>query len=125
VLILENQGPRGQSKITTSVHAGISSSCRATSLPSTATGSRRCASCWKQRRLYRRPQRAHHHASRRLHHNPRADLARSRQSDGLLWLDGLNIPVVQLFDASFAEGLGADERTGAGVSYTRLWQDRR
>jgi gentisate 1,2-dioxygenase len=58
----------------------------------------------------------------------RGDLARSRQpTDALVfWPDGLDIPIVQLFDASLAEGLCADERTvtqPAGDSHARLWQD--
>jgi gentisate 1,2-dioxygenase len=31
-------------------------------------------------------------------------------SDPIFWLDGLDIPVVQFFDASFAEGLGEDQQ---------------
>jgi hypothetical protein len=49
-----------------------------------------------------------------FHHHPRAD-------------HGLDVPVVQLFGASFAERLGADEQDGhaASGSHGRLWQDRR
>jgi hypothetical protein len=45
--ILENPGMRGQSKITTSLYAGIQLVMPGESLPYTATASRRRASCWR------------------------------------------------------------------------------
>jgi gentisate 1,2-dioxygenase len=43
-------------------------------------------------------------------------------SEPMFWLDGLDIPMVQFFDASFAEGLGEDQQPitrPSGDSYAR------
>ena len=49
VLILENPGLRGQSKVTTSLFAGIQMVVPGDIAPATATANRRCASCSRAR----------------------------------------------------------------------------
>jgi gentisate 1,2-dioxygenase len=51
VLVLENPGLRGQSKVTTSLFAGVQMVILATSRRRTGTASRRCVSCSRPRRL--------------------------------------------------------------------------
>ena len=73
-----------------------------------------------QRRLYRGRWRAHGDAARRFRHHAVLDLARSRprghghearRNEGgepMVWLDGLDIQIVKLLSASFAEPGAAD-----------------
>jgi gentisate 1,2-dioxygenase len=113
VLILENPGLRGQSKVTTSLYAGI------------------------QLVMPGEVARAHRHSQSALRFilegkaaHTSVDGERTRMEPGdfiitpsmtwhdhgnetdqpMFWLDGLDIPLVQFFDASFAEGLAADEQ---------------
>lgn len=113
VLVLENPGMRGQSKATTSLYAGIQLVMPGEVAP------------------------AHRHTQSALRFvleaegghttvgGERTEMAvgdfvttpswewhdHGNESDTpILWLDGLDIPIVQFLDASFAEGLGADEQ---------------
>lgn len=113
VLVLENPGLRGQSKITTSLYAGLQMVLPGEVAP------------------------AHRHSQSALRFvlegsgaHTAVDGERTRMSPGdfvitpsmtwhdhgnesdtpMFWLDGLDIPVLQFFDASFAEGLNEDEQ---------------
>lgn len=113
VLILENPGLRGQSKVTTSLYAGIQLVMPGEVAP------------------------AHRHSQSALRFILEGDGAhtsvdgeRTRMQPGdfvitpamtwhdhgnetdapMFWLDGLDIPMVQFLDASFAEGLSEDEQ---------------
>jgi gentisate 1,2-dioxygenase len=125
VLILENPGLRGQSKATTSLYAGIQLVMPGEVAP------------------------AHRHSQSALRFilegkgaHTAVDGERTRMQPGdfvitpsmtwhdhgnetdepMFWLDGLDIPLVQFFDASFAEGLNEDEQPitrPAGDSFAR------
>ena len=125
VLILENPGLRGQSKATTSLYAGIQ-----LVLPGEVAP-------------------AHRHSQSALRFilegkgaHTAVDGERTKMQPGdfvitpsmtwhdhgnetdepMFWLDGLDIPLVQFFDASFAEGLTEDEQPitrPAGDSFAR------
>lgn len=125
VLILENPGLRGQSKATTSLYAGVQLVMPGEVAP------------------------AHRHSQSALRFilegkgaHTTVDGERTTMAPGdfvitpamtwhdhgndtpdpMFWLDGLGIPTVQFFDASFAEGLGADEQPvsrPAGDSFAR------
>jgi gentisate 1,2-dioxygenase len=113
VLILENPGLRGQSKVTTSLYAGIQLVMPGEVAP------------------------AHRHTQSALRFvlegkgaHTAVDGERTKMEPGdfvitpsmtwhdhgnetdepMFWLDGLDIPLVQFLDASFAEGLNADEQ---------------
>jgi gentisate 1,2-dioxygenase len=113
VLVLENPGLRGQSKITTSLFAGV------------------------QLVMPGEVARAHRHSQSALRFVLEGSGAHTvvdgertmmepgdfvitpamtwhdhgnRTSEPMFWLDGLDIPVVQFFDASFAEGFEEDEQ---------------
>jgi gentisate 1,2-dioxygenase len=123
VLILENPGLRGQSKITTSLFAGVQMVMPGEVAPAhrhsqsalrfvlegngayTAVDGERTA--MEPGDFIITPSMSWHD-----HGN---------QTDGpVYWLDGLDIPVVKFFDASFAEELGEDEQPiskPAGHSY--------
>jgi gentisate 1,2-dioxygenase len=125
VLILENPGLRGQSKATTSLYAGIQLVMPGEVAP------------------------AHRHSQSALRFilegkgaHTAVDGERTTMQPGdfvitpsmtwhdhgnetdepMFWLDGLDIPMVQFFDASFAEGLAEDEQPitrPAGDSFAR------
>ena len=125
VLILENPGLRGQSKATTSLYAGIQLVMPGEVAP------------------------AHRHSQSALRFilegkgaHTAVDGERTMMQPGdfvitpsmtwhdhgnetdepMFWLDGLDIPLVQFFDASFAEGLAEDEQPitrPAGDSFAR------
>ncbi len=113
VLVLENPGLRGASRITTSLYAGLQ-----LVLPGEVAP-------------------AHRHSQSALRFviegegaYTAVDGERTTMAEGdfvitpswtwhdhgnesdrpMIWLDGLDIPIVQLFDASFAEGLGDDRQ---------------
>ena len=125
VLILENPGLRGQSKITTSLYAGVQMVVPGEVAPAhrhsqsalrfilegkgahTAVDGERTAMAPGD--FVITPARAWHD-----HGN--------ETSEPMLWLDGLDIPMVQLFDASFVEGHKDDEQPitrPAGDSFAR------
>jgi len=126
VLILENPGLRGQSKITTSLYAGIQLVMPGEVAPAhrhsqsalrfVLEGSGAYTSVDGVRTVMEpgdfviTPTMTWHD-----HGNPSAE--------PMLWLDCLDIPVVQFFDASFAEQHEADEQRitrPAGDSYARF-----
>ena len=113
VLILENPGLRGQSKITTSLYAGLqlvmhggggaAHSHSQSALRFVMDGAGAHTSVNGERTLMEfgdfvitPPQAWHDHGN--------------QTQEPMIWLDGLDIPMVSFFDASFAEGLGADEQ---------------
>src|SRR6201985_1226738 len=112
VLILENPGLRGQSKITTSLFAGVQMVVPGDVAP------------------------AHRHSQSALRFIlegrgafTAVDGERTVMEPGdfvitpsMTWLDGLDIPMVQFFDASFAEGSSEDQQKitrPAGDSFAR------
>jgi gentisate 1,2-dioxygenase len=125
VLVLENPGLRGQSKITTSLFAGVQMVVPGDIAP------------------------AHRHSQSALRfvlegHGAYTSVDGERTAmepgdfvitpsmtwhdhsnetkEPMFWLDGLDIPLVQFFDASFAEGLNEDEQPitrPAGDSFAR------
>ena len=113
VLVLENPGLRGQSKITTSLYAGVqlvlpgeiapAHRHTQTALRFVLEGEGAYTAVNGERTPMRvgdfiiTPPMAWHD-----HGNP--------GHEPVFWLDGLDIPVVQFLDASFAEGLGQDEQ---------------
>ncbi len=126
VLILENPGLRGQSKITTSLYAGIQLVMPGEVAPAhrhsqsalrfvlegkgahTAVDGERIPMLPGD--FVTTPAKTWHD-----HGNP--------SDEPIFWLDGLDIPVVQFLDASFAEGLGDDEQKitkPSGDSYARF-----
>lgn len=113
VLILENPGLRGQSKITTSLYAGLQLVMPGEVAPAhrhsqsalrfIMDGAGAHTSVNGERTLMQfgdfvitPPQAWHDHGN--------------QTQEPMIWLDGLDIPLVSFFDASFAEGLGADEQ---------------
>lgn len=113
VLILENPGLRGQSKITTSLYAGLQLVMPGEVAPAhrhsqsalrfVMDGAGAHTSVDGERTLMQfgdfvitPPQAWHDHGN--------------ETTEPMIWLDGLDIPMVSFFDASFAEGLGADEQ---------------
>ena len=125
VLILENPGLRGQSKITTSLFAGVQLIMPGEVAPAhrhsqsalrfvlqgegayTAVDGERCS--MRPGDFIITPAMTWHD-----HGNP--------TQEPVFWLDGLDIPLVQFFDASFAENFGADTQPisrPSGHSYAK------
>jgi gentisate 1,2-dioxygenase len=113
VLILENPGLRGQSKVTTSLYAGVQ-----LVLPGEIAPAHRHSQSALRFILEGR---GAHTAVNGERTNMRVgdfvitpSLAwhdhGNETEEPMFWLDGLDIPLVGLLDASFAEGLGADEQ---------------
>ena len=123
VLVLENPGLRGQSKITTSCMPASSSCCRARSRRPIATPRPRCVSCSRARAPTPRST-ANDHAPGDFVITPPMTWHDhgNETAEPMFWLDGLDIPMVQFLDASFAEGLKEDQQKitrPAGDSYAR------
>jgi gentisate 1,2-dioxygenase len=113
VLVLENPGLRGQSRITTSLYAGVqlvlphevapAHRHSQSALRFVLEGSGAHTSVAGERTLMQpgdfviTPYMAWHD-----HGND--------TNEPMFWLDGLDIPLIQMLDASFAERLGADEQ---------------
>lgn len=125
VLILENPGLRGQSKITTSLYAGI----QLVMAHEVAPAHRHSQSAL---RFVLEGKGAHTAVDGERTYMEQGDFIitpsmtwhdHGNDSDEpMFWLDGLDIPVVQFLDTSFAEGLGEDEQPitrPAGDSYAR------
>jgi gentisate 1,2-dioxygenase len=113
VLVLENPGLRGQSKITTSLYCGVQMVLPGEVAPAhrhsqsalrfvlEGSGAHTAVNGEKTRMevgdfVITPPMAWHDHGN--------------ETAEPMFWLDGLDIPVVSFFDASFAEGLGADEQ---------------
>ncbi|SED93605.1 gentisate 1,2-dioxygenase [Rhizobiales bacterium GAS188] len=113
VLILENPGLRGQSKITTSLYAGVQ-----LVMPGEVAPAHRHSQ--SALRFVLEGKGAHTAVDGERTNMEPGDFVitpsmtwhdhGNSTADPMFWLDGLDIPVVQFFDASFAEGLDEDEQ---------------
>ena len=113
VLVLENPGMRGQSKITTSMYAGVQ-----LVMPGEVAPAHRHTQ--SALRFVLEGKGAHTAVGGEKTEMAPGDFVitpnmtwhdHGNTSDApMFWLDGLDIPVVQFLDASFAEGLDADEQ---------------
>lgn len=113
VLILENPGLRGQSRITTSLYAGVQ-----LVLPGEVAPAHRHSQ--SALRFVLQGEGAHTavNGEKTIMHfgdfvitPPMAWHDHGNETDEpMFWLDGLDIPVVSFLDASFAESLGQDEQ---------------
>jgi len=129
VLVLENPGLRGQSKITTSLYAGIQ-----LVMPHEVAPAHRHSQ--SALRFVLEGQGAYTAVDGERTILEPGDFVitpsmtwhdHGNQTDEpMMWLDGLDIPLVQFFDASFAEGYEADEQPitrPTGDSYARFGQN--
>ena len=113
VLVLENPGLRGQSKITTSLYAGVQ-----LVLPGEVAPAHRHTQ--SALRFVLEGKGAHTAVGGEKTMMEPGDFVitpamnwhdhGNASSEPMFWLDGLDIPVVQFLDASFAEGLDEDEQ---------------
>jgi gentisate 1,2-dioxygenase len=113
VLVLENPGLRGQSKITTSLYAGVQ-----LVMPGEVAPAHRHSQ--SAIRFILEGNGAHTVVDGERTIMKRGDFVTTpsqswhdhgnESPEPMFWLDGLDIPVVQFFDASFAEGFGDDEQ---------------
>jgi gentisate 1,2-dioxygenase len=128
VLILENPGLRGHSKITTSLYAGLQ-----LVLPGEVAPAHRHSQT--ALRFVLEGAGAHTAVNGERTYMQPGDFVITPQwawhdhgntsDEPMVWLDGLDIPLVQFLDASFAEPLGADEQAvtrPAGSSPARYGQ---
>ena len=113
VLVLENPGLRGQSKVTTDLYAGVQ-----LVLPGEVAPAHRHSQSALRFVLEGGGAHTSVNGERTIMHEgdfiitpPMAWHDHGNLSDRpIFWLDGLDIPVVQFLDASFAEHLGQDEQ---------------
>jgi gentisate 1,2-dioxygenase len=125
VLVLENPGLRGDSKITTSLYCGVQMV-----LPREVAPAHRHTQ--SALRFVLEGKGAHTAVNGEKTYMSEGDFVitpamawhdHGNETDApMFWVDGLDIPVVQFFDASFAEGLGKDEQPlsrPVGDSYAR------
>jgi gentisate 1,2-dioxygenase len=125
VLILENPGLRGQSKITTSLYCGVQ-----LVLPGEVAPAHRHSQ--SALRFVMEGKGAHTAVDGERTMMEPGDFVitpamawhdhGNQSSEPMFWLDGLDIPVVQFLDASFAEGLKQDEQAvtrSEGDSFAR------
>jgi gentisate 1,2-dioxygenase len=113
VLVLENPGLRGQSKVTTSLYAGIQ-----LVMPGEVAPAHRHSQ--SALRFILEGKGAHTSVDGERTKMEAGDFVitpsmtwhdhGNETSEPMFWLDGLDIPLVQLLDASFVEGLGEDEQ---------------
>jgi gentisate 1,2-dioxygenase len=113
VLVLENPGLRGQSKITTSLYAGVQ-----LVIPGEVAPAHRHSQ--SALRFVLEGRGAHTSVDGERTAMEPGDFVitpsmtwhdhGNGSSEPMFWLDGLDIPVVQFLDASFAEGLAEDEQ---------------
>jgi gentisate 1,2-dioxygenase len=113
VLVLENPGLRGQSRITTSLYAGVQ-----LVMPGEVAPAHRHSQ--SALRFVLEGKGAHTAVDGERTRMEPGDLVitpsmtwhdhGNSSSEPMFWLDGLDLPVVQFFDASFAEGLAVDEQ---------------
>jgi gentisate 1,2-dioxygenase len=125
VLILENPGLRGQSRVTTSLYAGIQ-----LVMPGEVAPAHRHSQ--SALRFVLEGRGAHTAVDGERTNMEPGDFVitpsmtwhdhGNETGEPMFWLDGLDIPMLQLFDASFAEGLAEDEQPitrPAGDSFAR------
>jgi gentisate 1,2-dioxygenase len=125
VLILENPGLRGQSKVTTSLYAGIQ-----LVMPGEVAPAHRHSQ--SALRFILEGRGAHTSVDGERTHMEPGDFVitpsmtwhdhGNETTEPMFWLDGLDIPVTQLLDASFSEGMARDEQPitrPAGDSFAR------
>lgn len=113
VLVLENPGMRGQSKITSDLYAGIQ-----LVLPGEVAPAHRHTQSALRFVVEGNGAHTNVNGERTIMHEgdfiitpPMAWHDHGNQSDApIFWLDGLDIPLVQFLDASFAEHLDRDEQ---------------
>ncbi|MDR3534304.1 MAG: gentisate 1,2-dioxygenase [Rhodopila sp.] len=113
VLVLENPGLRGQSKVTTDMYAGVQMV-----LPGEVAPAHRHTQSALRFVLEGGGAHTSVNGERTIMHEgdfiitpPMTWHDHGNESDSpIFWLDGLDIPVVQFLDASFAEHLGEDEQ---------------
>ncbi len=113
VLVLENPGLRGQSKVTTSLYAGVQ-----LVLPGEVAPAHRHTQSALRFVLEGGGAHTSVNGERTIMHEgdfiitpPMTWHDHGNESDQpIFWLDGLDMPVVSLLDASFAESLGQDEQ---------------
>lgn len=113
VLVFENPGLRGQSRVTTSLYAGVQ-----LVLPGEVAPSHRHTQSALRFVLEGRGahtavngERTEMHYGDLILTPPMTWHDHTNESDQpMFWLDGLDIPIVQLLDASFADHLGQDEQ---------------
>ena len=113
VLVLENPGLRGQSKITTSLYAGVQ-----LVMPGEVAPAHRHSQSALRFILEGRGAHTAVDGERTVMEPGDFVITPSmtwhdhgnETSDPIFWLDGLDIPLVQFFDASFAEGLDEDQQ---------------
>jgi gentisate 1,2-dioxygenase len=113
VLVLENPGLRGQSKITTSLYGGVQ-----LVLPGEVAPAHRHSQ--SALRFVLEGRGAHTAVDGERTSMEPGDFVitpamtwhdhGNKSSEPMFWLDGLDIPVVQFLDASFSEGLDEDEQ---------------
>ena len=113
VLILENPGLRGESKITTSLYAGVQ-----LVLPGEIAPAHRHSQ--SALRFVLEGKGAHTAVDGERTQMEPGDFVitpamtwhdhGNETDEPMFWLDGLDIPLVQFFDASFAEGLGKEQQ---------------
>jgi gentisate 1,2-dioxygenase len=126
VLILENPGLRGQSRITTSLYAGVQ-----LVMPGEVAPAHRHSQ--SALRFILEGKGAHTAVDGERTNMEPGDFVitpsmtwhdhGNETSEPIFWLDGLDIPLVQFLDASFAEGLAEDEQPitrPAGDSFARF-----
>jgi gentisate 1,2-dioxygenase len=125
VLILENPGLRGQSKITTSLYAGVQ-----LVRPGEVAPAHRHSQSALRFVLERKGAHTAVDGERTMMEPGDFVITPSlawhdhgnSSSEPMFWLDGLDIPLVQFLDASFAEGLDEEEqpiKRPAGDSFAR------
>ena len=113
VLVLENPGLRGQSKVTTSLFAGVQMV-----IPGDIAPAHRHSQ--SALRFMLEGKGAYHSRRWRAHAMEPGDFVitpsmtwhdhSNETSEPMFWLDGLDIPMVQFFDASFAEDFKEDQQ---------------
>jgi gentisate 1,2-dioxygenase len=113
VLVLENPGMRGQSKITTDLYAGVQ-----LVLPGEVAPAHRHTQSALRFVLEGNGAHTSVNGERTIMHEGDFIITPpmawhdhgNRSDDPIFWLDGLDIPLVQFLDASFAEHLDRDEQ---------------
>ena len=114
VLILENPALRGQSCITQSLYAGLQLIMPGEVAPAHRHSSRRCAWCWTARaptpRWTASARRCAAATSSSRRRGPGTTTA-TWATEPVVWLDGLDIPIVRFLDAGFAENSRRSSRS--------------